>query len=205
MRLEKRGNLYVHRLDDGTTELLPSVGYVLSLAFPSQYSSPDQSAIERGRQVHAACEEYDLYGGVVGDYPEEILRWAAGYRHVRDDLGVQGWDVIETPLAIPHQYAGTLDRYAQISRLGAIVADIKTSRSRSKAMAEQRYLAQLGAYCRLAWEHGWQVDAAVLIVLDGEVRYKVFSALEAALAWDRCWDIYLGTIFERQATPKEAP
>lgn len=125
-----------------------------------------ETAAQRGTAVHAAAEALDRSGQA--EIPEEYRPYVEAYaQFLRDYAPV--WELIEHPDYHPHyRYAGTLDRYGQLSGTATLL-DIKTTYTVHKPLCA----ASLNLYRLILLARGKPVEKLMILHLKKDGTYKL--------------------------------
>ena len=125
-----------------------------------------EAAAERGTAVHKAAELLDKCGSAPID--EEYRPYLLAYKAFLRDT-CPSWSLIEQPLYHPDlRYAGTVDRYGQLSGESALV-DVKTTYAVYKPLCR----AQLNLYRLMLIARGFPVRRMYILHLRKDSTYKL--------------------------------
>lgn len=171
-------------------ELVPSVSELSRFASREVYGDISQhtldSAADRGKKVHDACENLDRYGDCEAD--KEIVPYIKAYLSFHEEYQPE-WVAIEKALGSKAmEFAGTLDRVGKIKGAdGLVIVDLKSSSVVQKALA----LIQLNGYKKLYEENfGEEIKALYILHLQKDEKYKLIEFPTDDTLFMACWNLH---------------
>lgn len=164
-------------------EEIPSVSEITRFLSREVYGEIDSitlsRAAEKGTAVHKLTETLDREGSVECT-EQEYVGYLKAYVKFHQEHEVK-WQLIEKPIHMELDYAGTIDRFGLVDGVPCIV-DIKTSRSVGK-VHQVIYTAAQNMYRMALEDMGWIVSKLYILQLKPDGNYKLVELpIDFALA-----------------------
>ena len=156
-------------------EEIPSVSEITRFLSREVYGEIDSitlsRAAEKGTAIHKLTETLDREGSVECNDPD-YAGYLEAYVKFHQEHEVK-WQLIEQPIHMELDYAGTIDRYGLVDGIPCIV-DIKTSRSVGK-IHQVIYTAAQNMYRMALEDMGWIVSKLYILQLKPDGNYKLIQ------------------------------
>lgn len=173
---------------------LPSVTHILRFLSQDAYKAIDaytlRAAADRGSRIHAACENYDLYGELPdpeADY--DIYYYLVAYANFCAKYK-PFWVEIETPLT-DGEAAGTVDRIGKVEGINSfIVADIKSSSAVDTASVSAQTYKYKDMYAKDHSEFGDSLLYVLQLKDTGEYVFEPLSEVTGEKVWNACQNLH---------------
>ena len=186
MSLEFYEDTHTYTLDG---KEIPSVSEILRFAAREIYKETDSFAMEtaadRGKRVHKACEELDYQG--VTFCSGDIEGYVKAYRNFLHEHDIK-WDAIEKPVYDEGTwYAGTIDRAGLLDNQ-PVILDIKTTKKIS-GKHKLLYSAQLTAY-KYAYTTNLYDTKLIILQLHEDGTYKLIPIKDNPTVFTACKSLH---------------